>query len=126
MVRSLPQDVSQRELLDEIARSGFAGMIDFCYMPRDFTSGKNRGHSFLNFVSHEAATEFHQLWHGRPTCAGRPATGASGVDISVAALQGLAANAGKWDRSRRRRVRNQDYRPFVLNRGAAHAAAGRP
>jgi hypothetical protein len=126
MVRGLPQEVSQRDLLLEVQRShSFAGKVDFCYMPRDFASGKNRGHAFLNFVTHEAATEFHRVWHGRPTCAGRPATGASGVDISVAALQGLAANMAKWDSPRTRRVRNPDYKPFVLDSGAARLASSR-
>jgi hypothetical protein len=125
MLRSLPQEVGQRELLRDLATTGFADRVDFLYVPRDFASGKSQGHAFLNFISNEAAAEFHLAWHGRPTCAGRLA-GASGLDITVAALQGLAANAGKWDRPRMRRVRNRDYRPFVLNHAAVHAAAGHP
>ncbi|CAK0872542.1 unnamed protein product, partial [Prorocentrum cordatum] len=48
MLRGLPREVGQRELLEEVHRSGFAGRVDFCYMPHDFASGKNKGHAFLN------------------------------------------------------------------------------
>ncbi|CAK0898291.1 unnamed protein product [Prorocentrum cordatum] len=124
MLRSLPQEVSQHELLEEVHRSGFAGRVDFCYMPRDFASRKNKGHAFFNFVSSDVATEFQRAWHGRPTCAGRP-VGGRGLDVSVATLQGLDANISRWEGPRLRRVRNPDFQPFVLDRRAAHAA-GRP
>jgi len=124
MLRSLPREVTQRKLLDDVSRSGFAGKCDFCYMPRDFASGENLGHAFVNFISHAAAVEFHRAWHGRPCCADR-AVGESGIDISVAALQGLAANAAKWDSPRMRRVRNPDFKPFVLEGGAAGCPCGK-
>ncbi|CAK0844294.1 unnamed protein product [Prorocentrum cordatum] len=124
MLRSLPQEMSQQELLGEVHRSGFAGRVDFCYMPRDFASGKTKGHAFLNFVSSEVATEFQRAWHRRKTCSGRP-VGARGLDVSVAKLQGLAANISRWEAPRLRRVRDPDFQPFVLGRRAA-PAAGRP
>ncbi|CAK0832549.1 unnamed protein product [Prorocentrum cordatum] len=97
------------------------GSADFCYLPRDFASGKNMGHAFLNLVSSEAAAEFQRAWHGRPTCAGRP-VGAPGVEISVASVQGLAANIARSENPRMRRVRNPEYRPLVLDCGALHVA----
>ncbi|CAK0828848.1 unnamed protein product [Prorocentrum cordatum] len=124
MLRGLPKEVSQQELLEEVHRSGLARTVDFCYMPRDFASCKSKGHAFLNFVSSEVATEFQRAWHGRRTCAGR-AVDARGLDVSVATLQGLAANIGRWGGPRLRRVRNPDFQPFVLDRRAAHAG-GRP
>ncbi|CAK0880962.1 unnamed protein product [Prorocentrum cordatum] len=93
MLRNLPPEVSQRILLEEVLQvhnSGFAGRVDFCYVPHDFVSGRNRGIALLNFTSHKAAAEFHRAWHGRLEFAGR-AAGAAGIDISVAAVQGLAA-----------------------------------
>ncbi|CAK0874536.1 unnamed protein product [Prorocentrum cordatum] len=124
MMRGLPREVSQHEVLGEVHRSGFAGRVDFFYMPRDFDSRKTKGHAFLNFVSSEVATEFQRAWHGRPTCAGRP-VGARGLDVSVATQQGLAVNISRWEGSRLRRVRDPDFQPFVLGRRAAHTA-GRP
>ncbi|CAK0826936.1 unnamed protein product, partial [Prorocentrum cordatum] len=99
------------------------GSADFFYMPRDFISGKSRGQAFANFVSEEAASKFQRAWHGRLTCAGLP-VGAPGVDISVATVQGLAANLARAENPRMRRVRNPEYRPFVLD-GADHAVCRR-
>ncbi|CAK0855941.1 unnamed protein product, partial [Prorocentrum cordatum] len=105
MLRNLPCRLTQRQLLAEVHRTGFAGRCDFCYMPRDFASGENQGHAFLNFTSTAAAVEFNRAWSQRPLCAGQR-TGPAGIDISVAAVQGLAANAAKWDIPRMKRVRS--------------------
>ncbi|CAK0833872.1 unnamed protein product, partial [Prorocentrum cordatum] len=71
MLRNLPRALTQRQLLDEVHSSGFAGKCDFCYVPRDFTSGQNRGQAFVNFSSPEVATEFRRAWRGRTACAGQ-------------------------------------------------------
>jgi hypothetical protein len=111
MLRNLSAMLSQRELLREIQTSGFGSQCDFCYMPRNFKTGENRGHAFVNFVSTEAAAEFRDAWRARRLSGshqGRP-----GISISNAALQGLAANIAKWDNPRMRRVRNPDFQPYI-------------
>ncbi|CAK0836878.1 unnamed protein product [Prorocentrum cordatum] len=124
MLSGLPRELGQFELLEDIHRSGFDGRVDFCYLPRNFASGNNVGHAFVNFVSSEVAAEFQRAWRGRSTCAGR-LVGAPGVQIAVASVQGLAANIARSENPRMKRVRNPEYKPFVLDSGAAHAA-GRP
>jgi hypothetical protein len=112
MLRNLPRKITQQDLVDRIHTSGFEGRCDFCYMPRNFNSGENQGHAFVNFVTEEAASDFHKAWHRqRPfrTNKNQPA-----INISAADLQGLSANLSKWDNPRMRRVRNPIYKPFML------------
>lgn len=124
MLRGIPFEIRQHMLLDEIHRSGFAGKLDFFYLPRNFRSGENQGYAFANFTSSAAATEFKRMWRGRSTCAGH-AFHMGGLSISVAELQGLSANLEKWANPRLRRVRNPKFRPFVLDSGATRSASSR-
>ena len=45
--------------------------------------------------------------------------------LSARSLQRLADNIAKWDNPRMRRVRNPDYKPFVME-GAAEALRAEP
>jgi len=115
MIRNLPIDILQKDLIDDLNASGFRGLYDFCYMPCsfDWSSGENKGkgYAFINFVSSVPAREFVMVWHStlrfgmtNPTMC---------LNISAAAVQGLEANIAKWKCLRSRRIRNQNFRPFV-------------
>lgn len=112
-IRNLPRKLSQKELVDAIHASGFEGRMDFCYVPRDFSSVENHGHAFANFVSPEAAAEFKVTWHRQKRLTSQHQ---QAINISVATLQGLDANLKKWDNPRMKRVRNPVYWPFLLGR----------
>lgn len=47
------------------------------------------------------------------------------LNVSVAALQGLENNMKKWAGARMRRVRNPDFRPFIVDPLTAQSALAR-
>lgn len=120
MVRNLPKGLMQLSLLEQLDRSGFAGMYDFCYMPRSFSSGENQGFAFVNFLQPGTVGTFFGMWHKQHRFPGQDAA----LDISPADVQGLAKNLAKWRMPRLRRIRNPEYLPFV-RKGDSCAAAAR-
>jgi len=117
MIRNLPRDISQCQLLDEVNASGFAGVYDFCYMPCNFKLGTGQGFAFINLISPDFAKAFKRDWHRSFRFDINP--NGPGLNVSFAALQGKEANVAKWDASRLRRVRNPRLRPFVQDNPAA-------
>ena len=51
MIRNLPTSIVQKQLLDDLNRSGFEGLYDFAYMPQSFTTQESKGFAFVNFLS---------------------------------------------------------------------------
>jgi len=111
MVRNLPHNLSQSDLLRELDRSGFQDLYDFVYMPSIFHSGRGKGYAFINFVCPTVACFFMSAWHKSHRFA--VAKNTKTLDISVACVQGRDANVLKWDESKRRRVLNPNYRPVI-------------
>ncbi|CAJ1360547.1 unnamed protein product [Effrenium voratum] len=112
MIRNLPEQLTQRDLLDELNKFGLAGLYDFCYLPRDFKSVENKGYAFVNFASPEAANMFRNSWHRRSFPADSALAGQQLVIMS-ADVQGLASNLKKWCGPRLRRIRNPELKPYV-------------
>jgi len=112
MLRNLPQSVTQKRVIEELTNSGFAGLYDFCYMPSTFSSGVGKGYAFLNLTSAAALGAFVNEWHGSRRF--NISSSEPPLNVSVAALQGRAANAKKWDAPRMKRVRNPALRPLVI------------
>jgi len=111
MIRNLPHDLTQMDLIAALDESGFEGAYDFLYMPSNFCSGRGKGYAFINFIQQEAARRFVSEWHkGVRLCAGRDR---GGLSISAAAVQGREANIRKWDVPRMRRVKNPNFRPLI-------------
>lgn len=115
MVRNVPSSVKQSGFVKELEDSGFGGLFDFCYLPSAFDTGKNKGYAFVNFINFVAYSAFLKAWHGSRRFSARAADPA--LNVSAAALQGLERNIEKWDAPRMRRVRNPEYRPFVVKNG---------
>jgi len=111
MIRNLPHNIVQGDLVCELDRSGFQDLYDFLYMPSVFHSGRGKGYAFVNFVCPSIACIFMGSWHKshRFSMAKNKKT----LDISVACVQGREANVLKWDDSKRRRVLNPNYRPVI-------------
>jgi len=116
MIRNLPRDISQCQLLDEVNSSGFVGTYDFCYMPCDFKLGKGQGFAFINLISPDIAETFKRIWHRSFRFGINP--GCPGLNVSLAAVQGKEANVSKWSSSRLRRIRNPRLWPFVQDNPA--------
>jgi RNA recognition motif-containing protein len=112
MVRNVPSHVKQSAFVKELEDYDFGGTFDFCYLPSAFDTGKNKGYAFVNFVSETAYSAFVKAWHGSRRFNVRVSDPA--LNVSAAALQGLERNIEKWDAPRMRRVRNPEFRPFVL------------
>jgi len=112
MVRNVPSSVKQSGFVKELEDTGFGGLFDFCYLPSAFDTGKNKGYAFVNFVDTASFSDFVECWHGSKKFNARAADPA--LNVSAAALQGLERNIEKWDAPRMRRVRNPEYRPYVV------------
>jgi len=119
MIRNLPKNLTQQELLEEINRCGFCGLYDFCYLPRDFKSSQSQGFAFVNFNCPVVAARFMDAWNLLLRF-GSPGSSPQKLTVSKADLQGLEANIKRWAGPRMRRIRNPALRPFVL--GAALGA----
>jgi len=112
MIRNLPRTLSQAELLAELELAGFAELYDFCYMPRCFQSGENKGFAFVNFTHAAAAGCLVGAWHHQRLFGLDPSEPA--LNISSAVLQGFDANVAKVCGPRSRRIRNPDFVPFFV------------
>lgn len=111
MLRNVPTLVSQKRLVEELEKGGFAGQYDFCYMPSTFGTGATKGYAFINFLTPEIVASFVRQWHGSRrfgVTGNEPA-----LNVSAATLQGRDENIRKWDAPRMRRVRNPALRPLV-------------
>lgn len=116
MIRNLPHDLTQMDLIAEMDDNGFEGTYDFLYMPSNFSSGRGKGYAFVNFTEEAAARRFVSEWHkGVRFGAGRDR---GGLSISAAAVQGREANIKKWDVPRMRRVKNPNFRPLIAVKNA--------
>lgn len=111
MIRNVPPHVTQRQLLQELTKSGFHGMYDFVYLPCSFERKANKGYAFVNLVSPEIAGELASAWHLAHILSRTPAD--SPLNVSAAAVQGLAENVRKWD-AKVQRIRNPDLRPYIV------------
>jgi len=111
MVRNLPQELLQKEFLEELDRAGFAGLYDFVYMPCSFEARESKGYVFVNFCTSTAAASFAAGWHRSRRLA--PDGSMPPLNVSAATVQGLQANVQKWAGPRMTRIRNPALRPFV-------------
>merc|ERR1719499_339601 len=111
MIRNLPHDLTQLDLIAELDDNGFEETYDFLYMPSNFCSGRGKGYAFINFTQQEAAQRFVSEWHKGVRFGAARDRG--GLSISAAAVQGREANIKKWDVPRMRRVKNPNFRPLI-------------
>jgi hypothetical protein len=112
MLRNVPLARTQSDLIEEIDRCGFRGTYDFCYLPRTFKTGKNRGFAFVNFTNVDAAAKFKVTWHKsrrfRRRARDKP------LDVGIAAVQGRDANYEMAVSAKMDRIKNADFRPYVI------------
>jgi hypothetical protein len=119
MIRNLPKRLNQQDFLSELDACGFKGKFDFCYLPRDFSSGRSKGYAFLNFGTTADAAAFTAMWHKTRRLGLHNREQA--LDVSAAHIQGYEANVKVASSSSSTEVRNPDFRRFVLDRVAPSA-----
>jgi len=110
MVRNLPLEMLQNDLVRELENSGLLLFCDFLYMPSSFGTRRGKGYAFVNFNIPQAAEIFFNTWHKS-----RRFGMASNVtlNVSAAVVQGRDANVNRWDSAKMRRVKNANYRPYI-------------
>lgn len=107
MVQNLPRCMTQPGLLEQLNQSGFGGLYDFCFMPRNFGATESQGFAFVNFTSALAAAAFKASWQSRQLQEDKT------LNVVSAKIQGLQANLNRWSGPRMKRIRNPDHKPFV-------------
>jgi len=121
MVRNLPETVTQGRFIEELKRTGFDNMFDFCYVPtRSFKYHQGVGFAFVNFVNSLAAKVFLDRWHKSRRFNMR--SGASWLNVSRARVQGRDANMTEAGSSRMLRIRNRSFKPFCIDLSDADPA----
>jgi len=112
MIRNVPNRYTQQDLLQELEELGFAGQIDFLYMPRDKSAKASIGYAFVNFADGAAAQRCIQLLlgHSFSRCGGH-----RHAQVSVAHLQGVEANRIHYERSAVSSSRIARHRPLFLD-----------
>jgi len=111
MIRNLPPHISQIQLIEELRACGFEGTYNFVYVPQqDFTTSENKGFAFVNFLSPSVAGSLVGQWHRQRRFGMNPKK--APLNICAADTQGLEANLRTC--ARLRRIKNPNFRPFVL------------
>eukprot|EP00416_Gambierdiscus_australes_P035188 CAMPEP_0171111702 /NCGR_PEP_ID=MMETSP0766_2-20121228/76241_1 /TAXON_ID=439317 /ORGANISM="Gambierdiscus australes, Strain CAWD 149" /LENGTH=232 /DNA_ID=CAMNT_0011573727 /DNA_START=75 /DNA_END=768 /DNA_ORIENTATION=- len=125
MIQNLPRHLCQRELLEELDRRGFAGRYDFCHLPMEFHTGRNKGFAFVNFVDAEVARSFQATVH--ESCRWGAELLERALRVVPAEVQGFKANAAKASSKKMRRVRNVELQAIARNAmGGLSAQHGAP
>lgn len=113
MIRNIPNRCSQRELIGELEKAGFAGCFDFVYVPLDLGTMSNVGYAFVNFIHSSYAVRCMELLpriqFSRQRKSGKP------VAVSPAHMQGLEANLRHYEKSAVNTSRLRQRRPVVMN-----------
>lgn len=121
MIRNLPYSLTQQELLQAVDDAGYSGQCDFLYLPHKFKEHKNLGFAFVNFTDVEVASKFSAEWHH--TYRFKMGSMHKPLNISAAAVQGRAANEKAANSHKMGRVKNNFFRPVMVESLFAAAVA---
>eukprot|EP00931_Biecheleriopsis_adriatica_P040568 TRINITY_DN2324_c0_g1_i12.p1 TRINITY_DN2324_c0_g1~~TRINITY_DN2324_c0_g1_i12.p1 ORF type:complete len:275 (+),score=52.94 TRINITY_DN2324_c0_g1_i12:118-942(+) len=115
MIRNIPNRYSQQELMNELDRLGFLGSYDFFYMPHDRATKYNVGYAFVNFVDNYHAKQLQEVFEGFCFAKHQHQHFKKTARVSVAHLQGFAANLRHYENSAvSRSTRQKQTGPQIL------------
>lgn len=114
MLRNIPNKYTQRTLLDELCRNGFAcsETIDFFYLPIDSQTNANFGYAFINFTSVESQERFRKTFEGQRL---ERYNSRKILTVVSATLQGLEANWNHYSMSTVMSHPEYERRPLFFN-----------
>jgi hypothetical protein len=119
MLRNLPECLMRNALFELLRAEGFAGSIDFLYVPIDLKSRKNYGFAFVNLVTPEVAERFRNQMSG--FCDWGVHSG-NALEISVRTGyegSGLDAYIERYRNSRLMHGKiNDEYKPALFKNGS--------
>ncbi|KAF4672480.1 hypothetical protein FOL47_000479 [Perkinsus chesapeaki] len=116
MMRNIPNRYVQGELLSDIKVAGFADSFDFFYLPMDHYTGANFGYCFINMLTPQLASNFHQAFHAKPL---KRFTSKKIVSIVPATIQGFEANLKHYSRKAVCGDMKAQFRPLFWVNGTA-------
>lgn len=122
ILQNVPTDYTRTSLVAVLDQEGFAGDVDFVFVPASLTTGANWGHAFLNFVTPEAGRRFRRHFHNFkrwPSDARVPAGKRSGAKVVAHQnIQGLWANIEAYRNCMlMHHVIPDEYRPMLMRNG---------
>jgi hypothetical protein len=115
MVRNIPNLYTQKTLLSEVCRRGFAGSYDFFYLPMDFNKNSNAGYAFANFVDVEAVAKFREEFDNKRLDLAPGST--KFIQVVPATLQGYEANYQHFAHSAVFNHHRQEHAPVFVKEG---------
>jgi len=107
MIRHIPCNYSQSELLKELEHDGYS--INFLYLPPARYCEGNLGFAFVNFVRASGAAKFIKKWTGHQWY--YQSTSPKRAAPCYAELQGFEANVAYY---RKHKVMKTKSRPIIL------------
>jgi len=119
MLQNLLKTMTQTMLLEELNKTGFHGLYNFCYCPADFKTRISKGFAFVNFNTAADTHAFRAAWASKRAFGGPMVVSAKSrceatyINVKPAAVQGLEANLEQLNNSRMKRIRCPELRPFV-------------
>eukprot|EP00505_MAST-04D_sp_SCG-Rhode-Island_P000667 Stramenopile-MAST_4_protein_667 len=122
MMQNIPNNYSQRMLLDEI-NTNFDGTYDFFYLPMDYKNKCNIGYAFINFLHSETIAQFFTEFNNRhwsvfksnKICA-----------IKYGRIQGKPGLISHFKKTNVVRDAPEDYRPLLFYSSGSHAGETEP
>lgn len=123
MIKHIPLKYTQRQLMQEINKKGFADTFDFLYMPADARNHGNRGFAFVNFLDAAIALDFYQKHHGRKL---QKYNMEKTMIILPADLQGFERNVEQYIVSRKSRKQVPHAEPAFFRQMSRNAHAQLP
>lgn len=113
MLRNLPKDMVQNDVIAALDQEGFSDKYNFVYAPCSFETREGKGYAFINFNLPSQAEAFKARAHQRKQFGGFQADEGTFLSVAPASVQGLEANLMQLASGRLSRIKKSSNLPFV-------------